>query len=271
MEPDALAPPPAPVCRGSALVSAHRGGAKSSHTRENSLEAFRHAATSGCDLIEFDVHRSWDGQFVVNHSPFLRTGWRRRRIADHTVEELRAAGADVLLVSHALAVLPHRVSAHVDVKFHPRSSTDPSLGQLADVVCQTLGAGRFLFTSPDAAVTRMLADWCDEHEVPNCVGLSLWLPVGGIDSHRNLSLRDRLPAHRFRRSGAGFLVVHHALARAGVLSWAGDNDIKVLVWTCDSRRQLRRLLTDARVWAVTSNDPAQAVALRSLLSDAPAP
>jgi glycerophosphoryl diester phosphodiesterase len=46
-------------------VVGHRGA--SAHAPENTLASFRRAMADGADGIEFDVHRSFDGVFVVVH------------------------------------------------------------------------------------------------------------------------------------------------------------------------------------------------------------
>lgn len=48
---------------------AHRGG--SGHYLENSLAAFDHAITTGCDGAELDVHLTLDGAIVVHHNRVL--------------------------------------------------------------------------------------------------------------------------------------------------------------------------------------------------------
>jgi len=54
--------PPSPT----PLIAAHRGGMDSPHP-ENTLPAFRHAASVGARIIELDVRASRDGEAVVMH------------------------------------------------------------------------------------------------------------------------------------------------------------------------------------------------------------
>jgi glycerophosphoryl diester phosphodiesterase len=53
-------------------VLAHRGASKAA--RENTIEAFRLAATLGSDAVEFDVRRTADGVLVIHHDPFVADG-----------------------------------------------------------------------------------------------------------------------------------------------------------------------------------------------------
>lgn len=74
--------------RGNVLVVAHRSDWRS-HP-ENSLPAMRSAIAMGVDVVEVDVRRTKDGQFVIIHDTTLdRSTTGRGRVADFTLEELR--------------------------------------------------------------------------------------------------------------------------------------------------------------------------------------
>ena len=53
-------------------VIAHRGASRAE--RENTVEAFRRAATMGAQAVELDVRRSRDGVLVVHHNPHVPDG-----------------------------------------------------------------------------------------------------------------------------------------------------------------------------------------------------
>ena len=53
-------------------VLAHRGASKAA--RQNTIEAFRLAATMGSDGVELDVRRTADGLLVVHHDPYVADG-----------------------------------------------------------------------------------------------------------------------------------------------------------------------------------------------------
>jgi glycerophosphoryl diester phosphodiesterase len=56
------------------------------------------------------------------------------------------------------------------------------------------------------------------------------------------------------------------LARIRLLRWANRREVRVLVWTVDHPRVVRAALRDPRVWMVTTNHPATAVAARERIS-----
>lgn len=75
-----------------ALLVAHRGAHDNAQgIFENTLEAFQLAKDMGCWGIEFDVHTTADGVFVVNHDPDLARLWGHDlAIADLSFSQLRA-------------------------------------------------------------------------------------------------------------------------------------------------------------------------------------
>jgi glycerophosphoryl diester phosphodiesterase len=74
------------------LVIAHRGGA--GLRPENTLEAFRHAASIGVDVLEMDVQRTADGALVCMHDPTVdRTTDGRGRVDSLMLSELKKLDA----------------------------------------------------------------------------------------------------------------------------------------------------------------------------------
>jgi len=70
----------------------HRGAA-GTHP-ENTMAAFRRAVELGCDGVEFDVHRTSDGQIIVMHDFFLgRTANGEGLIMATTLEQLKQLDA----------------------------------------------------------------------------------------------------------------------------------------------------------------------------------
>ncbi|NVM34104.1 MAG: glycerophosphodiester phosphodiesterase [Candidatus Lokiarchaeota archaeon] len=70
------------------LIFAHRGA--SNLTPENTLKAFKKAIELNADYIEFDVHRSKDGEIVIIHDAnTFRTTGHFGLIKNMTLEELK--------------------------------------------------------------------------------------------------------------------------------------------------------------------------------------
>ncbi len=70
------------------LIIAHRGA--SSITPENTLKAFKKAIELKADCIEFDVHKSKDGEIIIMHDAnTFRTTGHLGSVKEMTLEELR--------------------------------------------------------------------------------------------------------------------------------------------------------------------------------------
>jgi glycerophosphoryl diester phosphodiesterase len=65
---------------------AHRGAR--AHAPENTLEAFRLAAKLGATGLESDVWLTADGEPVLDHDGVVRSGWRKRPIAEVRRDDL---------------------------------------------------------------------------------------------------------------------------------------------------------------------------------------
>ena len=178
--------------------------------------------------------------------------------------QLAAAGVpdlhDVLA-----AVAECGLGAHVDLK---GKGVDEWAEELADRCAEALDLSRVVFTTGNARAAAILARWAESHHVPPLVGLT----VGQSTAHLRLpaAVRARIgelyPTRQWRASGAGVLVAHHVLARVRLLRWAHRRDVRVLVWTVDHPRIVAAALRDPRVWMVTTNKPAAALAARARLS-----
>jgi glycerophosphoryl diester phosphodiesterase len=115
------------------LVIGHRGA--SGHAVENSIRAFELAAMrtgpTRCDGVEFDVHTTADGVFVVHHDPFLANGACIAELPFSTVRASRLAdGSEIPTLAEALSVL-EAVAAFVEVKGLPADSDAAFLAILA--------------------------------------------------------------------------------------------------------------------------------------------
>lgn len=220
------------------LISAHRC---------NTPETVREAAAIGADYAEFDVRRAGDGTLVCSHDPVTDPAGLSR------LGDVLAAVADC------------GMGAHVDLK---GADADRWAEEVADRCAEALDLDRVIFTTGSGQAAARLARWAEAHHVPPLVGLT----VGQSTAHLRLpaAVRARIgelyPTRRWRASGAGVLVAHHVLARVRLLRWARRREVRVLVWTVDSPRIVAAALRDPRVWMVTTNHPAAAVAARERLN-----
>jgi glycerophosphoryl diester phosphodiesterase len=70
------------------MVTAHRGDWR--YAPENSLPAIENAIKMGVDIVEIDVQRTKDGQFILMHDATLdRTTTGKGNVADWTLDSIR--------------------------------------------------------------------------------------------------------------------------------------------------------------------------------------
>ena len=70
------------------LVVAHRGDWR--NAPENSLQAYRNCIDMGVDMIEIDIHKTQDNQFIVMHDATVdRTTNGKGKIADMTLVDIK--------------------------------------------------------------------------------------------------------------------------------------------------------------------------------------
>lgn len=101
-----------------ALLIAHRGAyQKKQKIKENTMLAFARAHKLGCWGIEFDVHCTADGVFVVNHDPNLRRLWKQNAvIAQLTFSELKHLAPEVPSLAEVVAQYGHRLHLFIELK-----------------------------------------------------------------------------------------------------------------------------------------------------------
>ena len=117
--------------RDHVMIVAHRGGGvDAGRTRhpENSIAAVRHAIDLGVEMVELDIQKSRDGEFVVFHDSWLdRSSTCKGVLAERTLAELRqcrlvveatgdATGEPIPTLREMLAVTKDRIFVNLDNK-----------------------------------------------------------------------------------------------------------------------------------------------------------
>lgn len=202
---------------------------------ENSLSAFRRAATEGFHYLETDVHATSDGVVVVQHDPVLdRTTDSSGTVAAlpwRTVRQAKIGGREpIARLEDLLEELPEAL-LNIDVK--AESAIDPLIATLHKTnsfnrVCiASFSEGRLARVrkrAGDAVLTSM-----------------------GIRAIARLWAAARVPA-AFRRSGyqrvAQVPVRHGRLTVVDkrLIATARQRGIEVHVWTVDQAAQMNELL-----------------------------
>jgi glycerophosphoryl diester phosphodiesterase len=233
-------PHPALIAASSgAMTVAHRGA--SMHERENTIEAFKKAIELGAEMIEFDVRKSADGVLIVHHDATIRG----RLLRQMSYEEILVKYPErkVATLEAVLACIDHRAMLNVEVK-------EPDLGEeVVKMLQRSYESHEYVITSYQDSVLETVRRIAPDV----CTGLILGSPVRSksLVGH----LRDLDPWERLSRVGADFLSVHYVLADLSILRGARKRGIPLMIWTVNSQRRRRKLLSDSSVAGVIVDDP----------------
>jgi glycerophosphoryl diester phosphodiesterase len=260
------------VARHRVLVSAHRCGyAELGNVggHEDPLAGIAHSARIGADYCEFDIRRCADGTFVISHDADGGTGDDSCVIADLSWPELRERAPGVCTLDDLLTALETSgLGAHVDMKFRtPAAAWEAGARWETEAVAAVtarLDPSRVVVTSGIRNTTNSIRAWAEENGVPVVVALSIGGSVRGMSWSDAVQRRwgELFPQHRFVRSEADAVAAHFVLAMIRLVRWTTHIGVPLLVWTVDSARLQKRFLHDKRIWMITTNHPARAVALR---------
>lgn len=139
-------------------VVGHRGSGSgtASGYRENSVESFLAAASSGVMWVELDARRSSDGELMIWHDPRSPAG---RPIITQTAAQL--GGEGIVVLADVLAALPADVGVNIDVKTVIEDATEPEHRRTHALLAAALGdyggTRPFLVSSFDPSVPVYLS------------------------------------------------------------------------------------------------------------------
>lgn len=216
----------------SLIPFAHRGGAADG--LENTVAAFRRAATAGYRYFETDVHTTADGRLVAFHDATLdRVTDTRGRIQDlpwSVVRHARVAGKEPLpLFEELLEEFP-------DARWNVDIKAEPALEPLIDVVRRADAWDRVCVGSfNESRVTRALRlagpRLATSYGVRGVLGLRL--RSYGIPA----ALRAGAVAAQVPETQGGIRVVDRRFVRA-----AHARGLQVHVWTVNDPERMAALL-----------------------------
>ena len=220
----------------------------------DTYEAYAAAASSGVELIEFDVRRLGDGTLVC---------WHDARVGELDPAALgydrlcSLAGHEVPLAARVMAAIAGRAIGHLDLK---------GPGYEVEAVALAVdhfGHEGFVVTSMEDSSLRLI-----RAAFPTvATALSLGRGIGDVPLHRlpGAIIGDLFPARRLAACGATGASINRNVAPWGVLRRCADVGATTMVWTVDRVKQLDRLLADPRVDVVVTNRPLLALQRRRIL------
>jgi len=193
---------------------------------ENSVAAFEHAISQGCDGFEFDVRHTRDARNVLWHDP----EFNGREIAATDFAELTARdGSRLACLEEVLQQFGHR--AYLDIEVKGAGGEERIVAALK----QNPPQRAYIVSSFLPQVLLRVHD-LDEQ-----------IPLGYICEHVAM-------ADRWRELPIKVFLPRHDLVRPQQVEDAHGSGIQVMTWTVNSRQRMRELSS----WGVDgliSDDP----------------
>ena len=237
---------------------------------ENTLAAFARAFDDSADGIELDVRLARDGVPVVVHDPTLfHAGSRKAR-----VERLTSEALGKIDVGSAFN-RKHRPLARV----HYDRQTVPTLDAVFTLMANSSRPETLVYVEmkavrkkkSNALLARAVVDLIHRHNFQRrAVVISFNLATiamvkkldpsirtGALFGPRQRAIRlKRRIVSRTLKSGADEILLHHLIARRGILTLARDAKLTPVVWTVDDPRWVSRAGQNG-IHAIMTNNPAK--------------
>jgi glycerophosphoryl diester phosphodiesterase len=197
----------------------HRGAR--ANAPENTIESFQLALRLGATGLESDAWLTADGEVVLDHDGVVRSGVRRRSIADLARKDLPAH-------IPTLAELYDAVGADVPLSLDIK---DPAAADGVVAVARAAGAESCLWL-------------CTPHWEEAAGWKQRWPDVKAIDSTRLKKVKEGLERRGAALSDAGVdgVNMHWTDWSAGKVALVHRFDLVAFGWDCQHRRQLDTLL-----------------------------
>lgn len=213
---------------GKPLIIAHRGFADG--CRENTLEAFEKAISIGADMIEFDVRRTSDGQFIVIHDSILEG----KDVSDLKYEEIRkislSKGYLIPTLEDVLQSIGNRILLDIEIKITGYEV------EIAGIILKHIKIDRFLISSFNDSTLKKIKSIKPDIQT----GLIL-----GKENPNNLiavRLSEIFPKARLKKTGADFIIPHWKIMNLWSLPGFIKPKGQILVWTVDDDKDIGRLI-----------------------------
>ena len=256
------------VPQKSPLIIGHRGA--SAVAPENTLAAFARAFDDGADGIELDVRLARDGVPVVSHDPtLLLTGSRKAR-----VERLNSEALGEIDVGSAFN-RKHRPLARV----HYARQTVPTLDAVFNLMGNSSRPDTLVYVEMkavrkkklNARLAHAVVELVQRHNFQRrAIVISFNLSAVAMVKKLDPSVRTGAlfgPRQRATRSmrrivsrtlkcGANEILLHHLIARSGILSLARNAKLTSVVWTVDDPKWVTRARQNG-IQALMTNNPAK--------------
>jgi glycerophosphoryl diester phosphodiesterase len=213
------------------IIIGHRGA--NSVAPENTLKSFQKAIDLGADYIEFDIHKSKDGEIVVMHDPntFAITG-HRGSIKRMTLEELKGLncgeGEQIPTLRETIEVAKDKIGLQMEIKAKGLAGQLVSILREEDLINSSI-VSSFLHEEllkikkiepklKIATLEPIITGWSND-----------WSYLGGVINNA------------IRHKSYAIHPIYHLVNRK-FIDFAHDNDLKVNIWTVNSMAAIKKFI-----------------------------
>ncbi len=233
------------------LVGAHRGAYKDEPALdENSLSAFKRAIDFKVDYVEFDVHKTTDGKYVIYHDNSLLINNQKINMKElswfNVLEEYRLpiTNEQLPLLEEVVKVCKGKMKMNVEIK-------DPAIG--VDVVNYLISLGLttndFLISSFHESVMNDISNQYKDIYTG-------FLFLGNFWSTKK--------AKRATELSCNAIHPYYRFLTKKILTYATNNNLDIHTWTVDGKA-LTKVMKKNQVTSIMSNDVLLALETRESL------
>lgn len=221
------------------LKIAHRG--VSNYTLENTLEAFKKALSLKVEVVEFDVHRTKDGELIIMHDHNVdRTTDGVGLIHNFSFKQIRKLhrpnGELVLTLQEVLDVLKNKCICKIDIKDRG------IIENVIKLVKKNKMESSVIITCEILSILKKIKKLS-----PN-----IKLEAGGFGYSKKTSIKKII--EKAKSVKADIISPHYTIATKELVNEAHKNGLKVHVWTVD-RKNIIEKMKKIGVDGITTNFP----------------
>ena len=210
------------------LIIGHKGA--SAIAPENTLKAFKKAIELKADMVEFDIHKTKDGEIVIIHDlDTLSTTGVQGLIKDMTLEEIKkldaGEGEKIPTLLELIKVAKEKVGLQIEIK---------SSGLLEKLIK--------LLKEVNLVNTSIVSSFAFG-ELVKLKNLEPKIKLGLLLSADLVQVRQ-IKRNILKAVDKKFYAIHphYSVADKEIVDFAHDNNLKVNVWTVNDKDVMERLI-----------------------------
>ena len=209
------------------IIVAHRGA--SAYEKDNSMEAFDKAVKMGVDMIELDLRRTKDNVYIAYHRKIVGCN----RIKNLEYSDLnKITGYSVVKMQNLFKKHKKKVKFDIDLK---------ERGYEKDLI-------KFFNKHIDLKNIIITSRNLDSLKKIKKINPKIKLGIS-----RFLSLPRTIDL--CLKNGLEYVVPNHLFLNNKFLDYSYFKKIKVLIYTVNSEKKIKKFLNDSRITGIITNNP----------------